>query len=123
MLRRFLFRFGLSLVAGLVPASALAQICFLQPFGNTRCIDPADDPSPLGVFGMYFNMFYPWLVGVAAGIALLMVLTGGINIIQAGGDQGKRQEGIERLKWAIIGLLFLLFANVILQTLNPTFFK
>ncbi len=123
MFRRFSIRLGLGLAIALAPVSAVAQICFLQPFGGTRCIDPNNDPSPLGVFGMYFNMFYPWLVGVAAGLALLMVLTGGINIIQAGGDQGKRQEGIERLKWAIIGLLFLLFANVILQTLNPTFFK
>ncbi len=129
MLRRFLLRLSLGFGCALVPSAVFAQfagvddICLLEPIGGTRCFSSVMLKGPFGLFGAYFNLIYPWFMGVAAGLALLMVLTGGVNIIQSGGDQSARQNGIERMKWAIFGLLFLIFANVILQTLNPSFYK
>jgi len=105
------------------PAPSAASgfpIEFLIPLpGNATC-----DPNvPLGVFQCYFNSIYPWAVGTAAGVALLMVLVGGLQIIRSEGDQGKRQEGIDRLRMAIIGLMMIIFSNIILQTLNPFFYQ
>jgi hypothetical protein len=107
----------------LIPGIALAQefpIRFLIPLPGSPSCNPN---APLGVFECYFNAMYPWAVGTAAGVAVLMVLVGGIQIIQSEGDQGKRQEGITRLRTAIIGLMLIIFSTIILQTLNPTFFK
>lgn len=74
------------------------------------------------MFYKYFNLLWPYLIGSAAGIAVLMAVVGGLQIIMSGGDQGKRQEGIDRFKNAIMGLLMALFAGLILRTLNPSFY-
>lgn len=78
--------------------------------------------GPLGTFTYYFQLIYPWFIGVAAGIAVLWGLFGGIMIIFSADDQAKRAEGIEKFKWAIAGLLMIIFARLILHTLNPNFF-
>lgn len=95
-------------------------LCLLQPIGGVRCLDPCRNPTPLGIFFTYFNLFYRWLVGVAMGVTLLMVVVGGIQIIQAG-DQ--KSQGMERIRWAVVGLLILIFSSMILQTLNPAFYR
>ena len=76
----------------------------------------------LETFFKYFNLLYPYLIGSGAGIAVLMAVVGGLQIIMSGGDQTGRQAGIDRFKNALLGLLMALFAGLILQTLNPTFF-
>ena len=98
------------------------KICFLQPL-NRACYDPSQDPSPLGLLGAYFNDFYPYIVGIAAGFALLMVIVGGVQVIYSGGNGPSRQQGLDRLRWAIIGLLMIVFSTIILQTLNPNFYR
>ena len=76
----------------------------------------------LGTFFVYFNKFWPWLIGSATGIAVLMTIVGGLQVIMSGGDQGKRSEGTTRFMHALIGLLMLACAGLILRTLNPSFF-
>ena len=76
----------------------------------------------LGTFFLYFNSFWPWLIGSATGIAVLMTIVGGLQVIMSGGDQGKRSEGTTRFMHALIGLLMLACAGLILRTLNPSFF-
>lgn len=95
-------------------------LCLLQPIGGVRCLDPCRNPTPLGIFFTYFNLFYRWLVGVAMGVTLLMVVVGGIQIIQAG---DLKSQGMERIRWAVVGLLILIFSSMILQTLNPAFYR
>jgi hypothetical protein len=96
-------------------------IRLLEPIGGVTVI-PTDGMSGLGVFGLYFNLLYPWIVGLGAAIALLMGLVGGIQIMTAGGDPGKRSAGMNRLFLSVGGLVFLLFSATILNILNPTFF-
>ena len=84
---------------------------------------PALTATPgLGTFFTYFNQLWPWLIGTSAGIALLMALVGGLQVILSGGSV-EASGGLDRLKNAFLGLLMLAFAGLILTTLNPSFFK
>lgn len=112
-----------------VPFAAWAQagqgppgIRLLEPIGGVGVI-PTEGLGGLGVFGFYFNLIYPWIVGMGAAIAVLMGLIGGIQIMTAGGDPGKRSAGMNRLFLSLGGLVLLLFSSTILNILNPTFFK
>lgn len=98
---------------------AFADVCLMQPIGSVRCIPSG---GPLGTLFSYFNLLYPWIAGLAAGAAVLMVLVGGLQVIMSGGDSGKRGEGISRILWAIGGLLLLAFTSLIFRILNPSFY-
>ncbi len=128
MHKHLFFRIFLLLNALLSPLGALAQgqqdpgIRLLEPIGNTRSI-PTVGNEGLGVFGFYFNTLYPWVLGMAAGIAVLNAVWGGINIIQAGGDSAKVTEGKNKFLLSMAGLLIILASGIILTTLNPSFYK
>ncbi|MBI3332067.1 hypothetical protein HYZ99_03875 [Candidatus Peregrinibacteria bacterium] len=92
----------------------------LEPVGGKSTVNIVPG---LGTFFCYFNLLWPILIGSAAGIAVLMAVVGGLQIIMSGGDQGKRQEGLDRFKNALLGLLMCAFAGLLLRTLNPSFFK
>lgn len=101
--------------------AAPTKIRLFEPVTGS-CLELTAKPG-LATFFTYFNQLWPWLIGTSAGIALLMALVGGLQVILSGGDQSKRQEGLDRLKNALLGLLMLAFAGLILTTLNPSFFK
>ena len=106
----------------LFPLRAAAQggVMLLEPIGNMTEI-PAN--GGFSVFTSYFNEVYPWIVGMGAAVAVLMGLVGGIQIMQAGNDEGKVTAGRTRLLMSMGGLLLLLFSSAILNVLNPSFFK
>ena len=80
-------------------------------------------PSPgIGIFFTYFNLAWPWVRGIAAGIAILWALIGAIEIMISGNDTGLREDGKGRIMWALAGLLLIGLAGFILNTLNPNFF-
>lgn len=111
----------------LVPV-ALAQgapcpsgtIKLLEPIGGVRCLPVGT--GPLGAFYTYFNFLFPWLVGVCAGLAILWGILGGAQMIFNAGEQGKYDEGKQKLMNAMIGLFLIIFSAMILNFLNPTFY-
>ena len=102
-----------------MPMAIAADIQLMEPIGGCDKLTPKPG---LGTFFGYFNLLWPWLIGTAAGLSVLMALVGGLQVIMSGGDQSKKQEGLDRLKNALLGLLMLVFAGVILRVLNPAFF-
>jgi hypothetical protein len=96
-------------------------IFLLEPIGGVREIPT--NGGGLGAFGFYIGLLYPWLIGVSAGVAVLMALWGGVEIIQSGGDSGKRDEGKKRLIGSLMGLLLILLSATILNAINPVFFR
>lgn len=96
-------------------------IFLLEPIGGVRQIPTGG--GGLGAMGFYVGLLYPWLVGVAAGVAVLMAVWGGIEIIQSGSDTGKRDEGKKRLIGSLTGLLLILLSATFLNAINPTFFQ
>jgi hypothetical protein len=119
-----LLRLIAALAGLLTPFSAYAQagIKLLEPIGGVTEI-PTAGQSGFGVFYAYFNLLYPWAVGLMSAIAVLMGLWGGIQIMVSGSNESGRQEGVNRLMMSIGGLLLLLFSSTILNWLNPTFFQ
>ncbi len=95
-------------------------IKLLEPIGGVSCLPVGT--GPLGAFYTYFNFLFPWLVGVCAGLAILWGVLGGAQMIFNAGEQGKYDEGKQKLMNAMIGLLLIIFSAMILNFLNPTFY-
>lgn len=68
--------------------------------------------------------FIVWLLGkailVAGGIALLIIVWGGFQIVTSSGDPQKVQEGKSKLTAAIVGLLFIIFSLFLLRFIGIT---
>ncbi len=104
------------------PPPPASSIKLLEPIGNISEI-PTTNASGFGPFFFFFNLLYPYFVGLGAAIAVLMGLIGGIQVMTAGGDQGRRSAGVNRFLMSLGGLVLLLLSSLILNLLNPTFFK
>lgn len=80
-------------------------------------------PSPgIGIFFEYFNLSWPWVLGVAAGVGVLQALIGAIQVMLSGNDSGMREGGKSKMTWALAGLLMVGLAGFILRSINPIFF-
>lgn len=71
--------------------------------------------------------FLAWIlskaVGVAGGIALLLIIWGGFQVILSSGDPQKLQTGKEILTSAIVGLLFIIFSIFLLRFVGVQILK
>lgn len=92
-------------------------ITLMQPLDDeTKKLEAS--PEPLKTFFDYFNMSWPWLLGVASGIAVLQAVWGGILIMTSiDHDAGK-----EKIEWALGGMVMIALAGFILRFLNPIFY-
>jgi hypothetical protein len=72
--------------------------------------------------GDYVGAFYNYLVGVAATIATVMIIVSGAQYVAAAGS-GEVGKAKERIKNAVTGFVILLFAVVLLFTVNPQLVK
>ena len=127
--KRHLWRIGLPLgmviATGTVVAECKGNLCIprqnlflLQPLGPTQTIEPQTD---IQVFFVYFNDIWPWLIGVAAGVAVLQALVGGVQMMMSGSSE-KAAEGKTRLVWALGGIVVIAFAGFVLRLLNNIFY-
>lgn len=92
-------------------------IILMQPLDDeTRELQVS--PAPLQVFFDYFNMSWPWLLGVASGIAVLQAVWGGVLIMTSMDNDG----GKEKIEWALGGMVMIALAGFILRFLNPIFY-
>ncbi|MFH1444556.1 MAG: hypothetical protein ABIG34_04175 [Candidatus Peregrinibacteria bacterium] len=122
---------GLLIVAAFaVPLAVIAQdnplpqeqggIDLLAPLGSQTNIEV--QPG-FGTFLTYFNDAGAWLIYVAMGLCVLWVLLGGFMLMLSGADNSLRSKGIGHMRWAITGMVILLFIGFILRTLNSLYFK
>lgn len=61
---------------------------------------------------------FKFLVGIGGGIAFLMMLLGAFQMVTSAGNPETLKAGQERFKDAIIGLLFVIFAVLLLQIIG-----
>lgn len=133
ILRRLALAGALSLVlvAQVFPALAactdpLIDKDCIQNSGEIPLMQPLDDSTnalpvrtePLQIFYDYFNMSWPWLLGVASGIAVLQAVWGGVQIMTSIDQDG----GKERIRWALGGMVMITLVGFILRTLNSMFY-
>lgn len=62
--------------------------------------------------------FLGWAIGVAGGIAFLLILFSGFQIMTAAGDPQKLQSGRELLTAAISGLILIIFSVFLLKLIG-----
>jgi hypothetical protein len=78
--------------------------------------------SGVNIIENYLGLIYQWMAGLVGGIAVLMIIVGGIQIATGGGDQNNVNEGKTKIMQALAGLAILFLSGLILYTINPTFF-
>ena len=69
-------------------------------------------------FGEYMSTLFTTFIAIAAALAVLMIVWGGIEYISSFSGSGKEQ-GKERITNAVFGLILAVSAFLILQTINP----
>ncbi len=66
----------------------------------------------------FVNSIYRILLGLAGGVALLLIIGAGYQMMTSQGNPEKVKEARERLTSAIVGLLFIIFSFTILQIIG-----
>lgn len=107
----------------LAPVAAFAQrpIKLLEPIGSLTEITPG--PFPLSPLNQYLQVFIPWVIGVGAGLCVLMIVVGGFQIMLSGGEATAQGAGKNRILSALMGLLILVFSAMILNFLNANYYR
>ena len=98
--------------------------CLPDPRGGPPICEIMIDPqNPFSVLNAYLQPLFPWMMAIAAGLTVLMIIVGGFQIMLAGGEQGGQSAGKDRIKAVLLGLLILLFSAAILNTLNSYYYR
>ena len=92
-------------------------VCLIQPLDDST-YNLEVDSEPFKVFFRYFNLGWPWLIGIASGIAILQAIWGGILIMTSIDHDG----GKEKIEWAVGGMVLIALTGFILRFLNPLFY-
>ena len=71
-----------------------------------------------GGLAMFFNNLYKYLVGLAAALAVIMIIWGGVEIATVESVSGK-SEGKERIQQALLGLVLVLSPVLVFSIINP----
>lgn len=66
----------------------------------------------------YISRIYTWGIGLAALLAVLMIVIGGAEYIFAAGSFGEAEAGKNRIKSAVMGLILLLSISLLLSILG-----
>jgi hypothetical protein len=77
------------------------------------------NPNPIGII----NQFYQFALLISGLLAFGAIVYGGIKYILAAGNPSGQTEGREWIKSALLGLLLLLGAYLVLNTINPNLTK
>lgn len=93
------------------------DLLLLQPLDDST--KSLDAKPGIQIFFDYFNLSWPWVLGVCAGLAVLQAMIGGMQLML----DGQRESGKERMLWAIAGLLIIALSGMILTTINPIFYS
>lgn len=92
-------------------------VCLLQPDIIQR--QPGQTEASLG---NYLRLLFKTLIGLAGGIAVLIIVVEGLKYIVSG-VPGVKTESKGRIRDALVGLILALAAYLILYTINPDLIK
>ncbi|MBF8250242.1 MAG: hypothetical protein HW400_843 [Candidatus Levybacteria bacterium] len=99
-----------------------AEGCFDTTTNECTCIDTAIgiiDTDPAKFVQRIFSL----VLGLAGGIALILIIISGYKFMTSQGNPEKVKSATEGLTSAIVGLLFIIFAFVILQIVGVDILK
>ncbi|HSD98924.1 MAG TPA: pilin [Patescibacteria group bacterium] len=105
------------------PTGTQAPPCNQYSGGGTKgyCteVSTAFGPIKTDVAGLTKNVL-SILLGLSGGVAILLIIAAGYQLMTSQGNPEKVKEGRERLTAAIVGLLFIIFSVAILQIIGVT---
>jgi len=91
---------------------------------NGKCVAVETGIGTIGTDPkMFVQTIYSFVLGIAGGIALVLIIISGYQYMTSQGDPEKLKAANERLTAAIIGLLFIIFSFVILQVIGVDILK
>jgi len=105
--------FLISLILLVVPVVALAAFVPLAPIPGLTDIQP----SQSGLAG-FFNSLYRYCIGLAAALAVIEIIWGGL-LYSTTDSIGNKEEGREKIKNAIFGLILVLSPVLVFSIINP----
>jgi hypothetical protein len=108
---------GLSCVKGKCETGASGKQVTCNT-GSGVGIDTAIGCIPFGDQNQLIGFFLRWGIGIGGGIAFLLILMAGFQIMTSRGDPKRLQAGQEMMTSAIAGLLLLIFSLVILRIIG-----
>ncbi|MBU1136944.1 pilin [Patescibacteria group bacterium] len=75
-------------------------------------------PNPLNANDLtgLFVSIANWIAGIAATLAVLLIVIAGLQYIFSGGDVDKIEKANKTIKWSIIGLIIILMSWSLLKT-------
>jgi hypothetical protein len=91
----------------------------VDPKGNVGCtlVNTAIGPIHTNVTSLVSTVF-TILLGLGGGVAILLIIASGYQMMMSQGNPEKVKEARERLTSAIVGLLFMIFSATILQIIG-----
>ncbi|MBI2100645.1 MAG: hypothetical protein HYT47_01330 [Candidatus Vogelbacteria bacterium] len=90
-------------------------VLLLEPISDPATQSTLSQPDSLTT---YLGTIFPIIIGLAATLAIIMIVIGGLEYILSP-IPGKKEEGKRRITEAIWGLILALAAYLILKTINP----
>lgn len=81
-------------------------------------VDTAIGCIPINNQNALIGFFLRWGIGIGGGIAFLLIIVAGFQIITSRGDPNRLKAGQELMTSAIAGLLLLIFSIVILRIIG-----
>lgn len=81
-------------------------------------IDTALGCIPTENITEFIKWFLSWAIGIAGGIAFLLILSSGFQIMTSSGNPDKLKGGQEQLTAAVSGLMFIIFAVFLLRLIG-----
>jgi hypothetical protein len=121
-MRKLILKIGIMAVLAIIILPALQVVAatepytLLAPLPNLTTV-PGDNP-----LGTYVPFIFNLLIGLSAVWAVLMIVIGGFQYMTTDAVM-KKTQGKERIKNAVFGLVLVIAAWIILNTVNPNLLK
>lgn len=94
-----------------------------DPEGEKGRLIITKDDNAVTIMGKYVSAVYKFGVAVVSIFAVIMLMIGGYEFMMAGGDSGKTDNARTRIEQALFGLVLVFLSALLLNFINPTFFK
>lgn len=101
----------------ILPVKSFAEAITYEPL-EKNAFDGFGITDPTANLGNFLSAAFNFLLAVAAALSVIMIVWGGVEIMLSE-SVFKKEDGKEKIKNAIYGLLLALFSWLILYIINP----
>lgn len=94
----------------------------MEPFDKSKSeIDTSR--GAIGIMQQYIGQIFKFGAALISIFAVIMIMWGGYEYMLAGGESGTVENAKNRIMQALLGLTLLFLSAVLLNFINPNFFK